>query len=150
MPRAGGSPPTYAPGEPGWQVGGQMRCGAEARGTEGVPPAVNTSVEKFSARAFRVLKSSPHCEPRKIRPDKGLAESAWGRSSRSRVVVAGFQELLEVVTARYKLDSPGKAPLPTGIFLNMPPSDSVREGSSEDAWAPGEAGRWEGGVSWTY
>lgn len=63
------------------------------------------------------------------------------------MVVAGFQELLEVVTARYKLDSPGKAPLPTGIFLNMPPSDSVRE---EDAWAPGEAGRWEGGVSWTY
>lgn len=56
-------------------------------------------------------------------------------------VVSAFQELSEVVTAGYKLDSPGKAHFPWNVLESF-----LLEENAEEAWALG-AGRWEVGAS---
>lgn len=62
------------------------------------------------------------------------------------MVVSSFQELSEVVTVGYGLDSPGKASLSPGMIVKNLPLDPAGEGSLESAQAPRKLDQREVGV----
>lgn len=73
-------------------------------------------------------------------PDNRLVQSA--RKPLPAGTVSAFQELSAVVTAGYKLDSPGKAHFPWNVLENA--SLDPVGGECRAGWAPGPAGgKWE-------